>query len=158
MAATTRLTRDQFLIFLDTARDTAFTTNTWKRVDKSTIFEYALNEETQTNPYIDSIDSTTEVMSNVPNMSQEIQVLEGNPIYDMIVADIQTRPTGEDAKVPYLLCFGGIGMVANRGMATITEKKLNTVDGKASFTLNFAEIVDGTYVVTDGTPVFTEAV
>lgn len=152
----TRLTRDQFLIFLDTAKDSTFTENTWKKIDKSTIFEYALNEETQTNAYIDSKDSTTEVIANAPNMSQEIQVLEDNPIYDLIAEEIQSRPTGEDAKIPYLLCFGGTDMIANRGMATITDKKLNTVDGKASFTLSFADIVDGTYVVTEGVPVFTE--
>jgi len=154
----TRLTREQFLIFLDTAKDTEFTANTWKRIDKSTIFEYALNEVTQTNGYIDSADDTTEVTGSAPNMSQEIQVLEENDIYDMIAEMIQTRPTGEDAKVPYLLCFGGTDAVANRGIATITDKKLNTVDGKASFTLNFAEIESGTYTVANGVPVFVEAV
>lgn len=155
--AVTRLTREQFLIFLDTERDFTFEANTWKKIDKSTIFEYALNEETQTNAYIDSSENTTEVVSNAPNMSQEIQVLDGNPIYDMVAGLIQSRPTGEDTKVPFLLCFGGTSKIANRGVATITEKKLNSVDGKASFTLNFAEYTDGTYVITEGAPVFTEA-
>jgi len=153
-----RLTREQFLIFLDTSGDTTFTTNTWKKIDKSTIFEYALNEETQENAYIDTDGTTVEVVGNAPNMSQEIQILDDNEIYTVIAEMIQSRPTGDDSKLPFLLCFGGNGAVANRGIATITDKVLNTVDGKASFTLNFAEMEDGTYVVTDGAPVFTAAV
>lgn len=155
--AVTRLTREQFLIFLDTARDFTFVAPTWKRIDKSTLFEYSLNEVTQTNAYIDSDIDTTEVTGNAPSMPQEIQILEENAIYDMVAGLIQSRPTGEDTKVPFLLCFGGTDAVAQRGVATLTDKKLNTVDGKASFTLNFAEIENGTYTISDGVPVFVEA-
>ena len=37
--AMTKLTRDKFIPFLDTARDLTFATSTWKRIDYSTIFE-----------------------------------------------------------------------------------------------------------------------
>ena len=45
MGAMTKLTRDQFIPFLDTLKDTTFATSTWKRIDYSTIFELTMNEQ-----------------------------------------------------------------------------------------------------------------
>ena len=38
----TKLTRNLFIPFLDTAKDSTFAENTWKRIDYSTIFEVQL--------------------------------------------------------------------------------------------------------------------
>ena len=47
MSALTKLTRDKFIPFLDTAEDNTFAANTWKRIDLSTIFAFAMNPQTE---------------------------------------------------------------------------------------------------------------
>ena len=44
MAAMTKLTRNQFIPFLDVTKDTTFASSSWKQIDYSTIFELTMNE------------------------------------------------------------------------------------------------------------------
>lgn len=155
--ALTDLKKHQYLIFLDTKKDLAMTQNTWKRIDKSTIFELSANEESESFDYIAYESPVEEVMKNSPEMSQEIKLEEGNPIYDFMFEELYNLPTGEACKVPFLLCFGGTGKKAWRGISTVVDKVLNTVDGKLTFTLKMGGNIErGTYSVSDGVPTFTE--
>lgn len=158
MAGTTmtKLTRNKFIPFLDTAKDTTFTNCTWKRIDFSTIFELAMGEKEEDMDYICYENAVTEVTSNKPELPQEIALYEGNPMYDFMIAEFEDMPVGDECKIPFLICFGGTGKVAWEGVATLTEKKLNTVDGVLTFTLKMGgDITKGTYTITDGVPTFT---
>ena len=154
----TKLTRDKFIPFLDTAKDSTFASNVWKRIDYSTIFELTMNEQTEDMDYICFENAVTEVKSNKPELPQEIAIYEGNPIYDFMFGEFFNMPTGAQCKVPFLLCFGGTDKKAWRGMATITSKVLNTVDGKITFTIAMGgDIEKGTYTIEDGAPTFQKA-
>ena len=60
MGAMTKLTRDQFIPFLDTTKDTTFSTSTWKRIDYSTMFELTMNEQEEDMDYICYPNAVTE--------------------------------------------------------------------------------------------------
>lgn len=155
--ALTELKKHQFLIFLDTKKDLTFTQSTWKRVDKSTIFELSANEESESFDYIAYESPVEEVTKNAPELPSEIKIEEGSPIYDFMFEELYNLPTGEACKVPFLLCFGGTGKKAWRGVATIIGKVLNTVDGKLSFNIKMGGNIErGTYSISDGAPTFTE--
>ena len=151
------LDKSKFLIFLDTARDFTFQSNTWARIDKSTIFDLSMNEQTSEQDYIDQESATTEVESNKPSLPQEIRTVEGNKIHDFIAGIFYDMPIGEQCKVPFLMCFGGKDKKAWRGIATITNTTLNTVDKKYTFTLEMGgNITKGTYTLLEGAPTFTD--
>ena len=104
MSALTKLTRDKFIPFLDTAED------------------------------------------------------EGNEMYDFIFKKFYDMPTGDAVKVPFLMCFGGTGKKAWRGICTLLLDTLDTVEGKISFTIKLGgEIEKGTYTIESGAPTFTAA-
>ena len=153
-----KLTRNQFIPFLDTAKDSTYASNTWKRIDYSTIFELTMNEQEEDMDYICFANAVTEINSNKPELPQEIACYEGNPIYDFMAKEFFEMPTGSDTKVPFLMCFGGTGKKAWRCMATITSKVLNTVDGKITFSIKLGGDIDKeTYTIADGVPTFTKA-
>ena len=52
MSAMTKLTRNQFIPFLDTSKDSTFAASTWKRIDYSTIFELTVGEQEEDMDYI----------------------------------------------------------------------------------------------------------
>ena len=154
--AMTKLTRDKFIPFLDTAKDLTFATSTWKRIDYSTIFELTMGEQEEDMDYICYANAVTEINSNKPELPQEIACYEGNPIYDFMFQQFYDMPVGADVKVPFLTCFGGTGKKAWRCIATITSKVLNTVDGKITFSIKLGgDIEKGTYTISDGAPTFT---
>ena len=156
--AMTKLTRDKFIPFLDTAKDLTFATSTWKRIDYSTIFELTMGEQEEDMDYICYANAVTEINSNKPELPQEIACYEGNPIYDFMFQQFYDMPVGADVKVPFLMCFGGTGKKAWRCIATITSKVLNTVDGKITFSIKLGgDIEKGTYTISDGAPTFTSA-
>ena len=156
--AMTKLTRDKFIPFLDTAKDLTFATSTWKRIDYSTIFELTMGEQEEDMDYICYANAVTEINSNKPELPQEIACYEGNPIYDFMFQQFYDMPVGADVKVPFLMCFGGTGKKAWRCIATITSKVLNTVDGKITFSIKLGgDIEKGTYTITEGAPTFTAA-
>lgn len=153
--AMTKLTRNQYIPFLDTAKDSTFKSSTWKRIDYSTIFELTVGEVEEDMDYICYENAVTEINSNKPELPQEIACYEGNPIYDFMFEQLYNLPTGSDVKVPFLMCFGGKGKKAWRCMATITSKVLNTVDGKITFSIKMGgDIEKGTYTIEAGTPTF----
>ena len=155
----TRLTRDQFIPFLDVLKGGAGAPS-YKRIDFSTIFELSAGEQEEDRDYICYPSAITDVTSNKPELPQEIAIYEGNPIYDFMFNEFYELPTGTDCIVPFLLCFGGTGQKAWRGECTISSKVLNTVDGKITFTMKIGgNIEKGTYTLDaeTGVPTFVEA-
>lgn len=156
--AMTKLTRNQFIPFLDVDKDLTLAACTWKRIDFSTIFELTINEQEEDMDYICYANAVTEINSNKPELPQEIACYEGNAVYDFLAKELYDLPTGSATKVPFLMCFGGTDKRAWRGIATLTSKVLNTVDGKITFSLKIGgDIEKGTYTIADGTPSFTKA-
>ena len=155
MSGMTKLTKDQFIPFLDTAKDADYSSSVWKRIDYSTIFELSAGEQEDDKDYICYATAVTEINSNKPELPQEIAIYEGNPIYDFLATEFYNLPVGEDCKTGCLICFGGTGAKAWRAQVTITEKTLNTVDGVITFTLKFGgDIEKGTYTISEGVPTF----
>lgn len=158
MSALTKLTRDKFIPFLDTAEDNTFAANTWKRIDLSTIFAFAMNPQSESMEYICYPNAVEEVSSNQPELPEEIALYEGNEMYDFIFKKFYDMPTGDAVKVPFLMCFGGTGKKAWRGICTLLLDTLDTVEGKISFTIKLGgEIEKGTYTIESGAPTFTVA-
>lgn len=152
----TKLTKNQFIPFLDVAKDSTMQACTWKAIDLSTIFSLTMNENTEEKDYICYKDPVTEVINNKPQLPQEIALYEGNPIYDFMFNEFYEMPIGADCKIPFLMCFGGTDKKAWRCLATITSKELATVDGKLSFTIEMGgDIEKGTYTIDAGVPTFT---
>lgn len=156
--ALVKLKKNQYIPFLDTAKDLTYAASTWKAIDLSTVFELTVGEVEEEMDYICYENAVTEITGNKPELPQEIALYQGNAIYDFMIAELQDLPTGTDCKVPFLICFGGTGKKAWRGLCTISSKVLNTVDGKVSFSMKIGGDIDkGTYVITAGVPVFTAA-
>ena len=153
-----KLKKNQYIPFLDTAKDSTFAASTWKAIDLSTVFELTVGEVEEEMDYICYESAVTEITSNKPELPQEIASYEGNPIYDFMIGELQDLPTGTDCKVPFLICFGGTGKIAWRGICTISSKVLNTVDGKVTFSMKMGgDITKGTYTIAEGVPTFTPA-
>lgn len=147
----TRLTKDQFIPFLDINKDKTFENSNWTRIDYSTIFELTINETEEDIHYICFENPITVVTSNKPELPQEIALYEGNPMYDFMFDQLYNLPIGEDCKVPFILAFGGSEKRAWRGICTISGKTLNTIDGRISFSMKIGgEITKGFYKITDG--------
>ena len=155
MSAMTKLTKDQFIPFLDTAKDADYSSSVWKRIDYSTIFELAVGEQEEDVDYICYANPVTEINSNKPELPQEIAIYEGNPVYDFLATEFYNLPVGEDCKTGCLICFGGTGAKAWRAQVAISDKTLNTVDGVITFTLKFGGTIEkGTYTISEGVPTF----
>lgn len=160
-----KITKDKFIPFLDVLKSLALIdgilkvdTPSWKRIDYSTIFELSAGEQEEDRDYICYASPVTDIDSNKPELPQEIAIYEGNPIYDFIFNEFYNLPVGDACKTGALLCFGGTAQKAWQGIVTITEKTLNTVDGKITFTLKWGGDIDkGTYTITDGVPTFVPA-
>lgn len=153
-----KLTRDQFIPFLDILKDSTYATSSWKAIDFSTIFAMTMGEVEEDMDYICYENAVTEIKSNKPELPQEIALYEGNPLYDFMFAEFYDMPVGAECKVPFLICFGGTGAKAWRGLCTITSKVLDTVAGKITFSMKMGGTIDkGTYTITAGVPTFTIA-
>ena len=158
MATLTTLTKDKYIPFLDTTQSMDYSDCEWAAIDLSTVFELAMNEETEEYDYICYAAPVTEVESNKPSMDQEIRTVEGNKVHDFIAKQFYDMPIGDQCKTPFLLCFGGEGKKAWRGTCTLTNKTLNTVDKKYTFTMEMGgDIEKGTYAIASGVPTFTPA-
>lgn len=154
----TKLTKNQFIPFLDIAKDLKFAASSWKAIDLSTIFELTMGEIEEEYDYICYENPVTEITGNKPELPQEIALYEGNAIYDFIVGEFYNMPVGSECSVPFLICFGGTGKKAWRGICTISSKVMNTVDGKISFSMKIGGTIEkGKYVITSGVPTFTVA-
>ena len=157
MAGMTKLTKDQFIPFIDVEEDTTFTDNEWARIDLSTIFDLAMNPQSETMDYICYKNAVEEVISNQPELPQEIALYEGNPMYDYIMEKFYSMPVGDECKVPFLMCFGGTTKLAWRCIATLLMDTLSTTEGKITFSIRLGGDIDlGTYTISDGVPTFTK--
>ena len=156
--AMTKLTRNQFIPFIDTS-GTGGKTPSWKQIDYSTIFSLNPNPQTETMAYICYETDVEEVGSYRPELPQEISLYEGNPVYDFVFEQFYNLPVGSAIQHAVLICFGGAGKKAWMvPKCTLVLGELNTVEGKLSFTLKLGgDIQRGTYAVTDGAPAFTAA-
>lgn len=151
----TKLTKNQFIPFLDINKDKTFEHSKWTRIDYSTIFELTINETEEDVHYICFENPITVVTSNKPELPQEIALYEGNPMYDFMFEELYNLPIGEDCKVPFILTFGGSEKRAWRGICTISGKTLNTIDGRISFSMKIGgEITKGFYKINNGTVEF----
>ena len=151
----TMLKKHNCIPFLNTG---SAETPSWARIDKSTIFSLNPNPQTEQQDYICYEMPVTEVDHYEPELPQEIVMNEGNPMFDYIFGMFYNLPTGEDAKVPCLICFPGTSKKAWKvDECTLVLGEMNTVDRKISFTLNLGgDITQGTYTIsTAGEPTFS---
>ena len=154
----TMLKKHQCIPFLNTG---SAETPSWARIDKSTIFSLNPGAQTEQQDYICYEMPVTEVDHYEPELPQEIVMNAGNPMYDFIFEKFYNLPTGEDAKVPCLICFPPDASSNKKAWkideCTLVLGEMNTVDRKISFTLNLGgDIALGTYTIsTAGVPTFT---
>lgn len=156
MTELVRLKKHQFIPFLNIGTESE---KRWARIGKSTIFELTMNAETEDSDYIEDESPTTELKKYVPAMEQELVTNAGDPAFDFIYNMMKNRVVGEDAKKEFLLVFAGKTSPYDAWdcpSCTVVIDKLNTVDQKISFSLNFGPIIDGTVTVSEGTPTFSK--
>lgn len=158
MSAIEKLKKSEFLLFIDVNEDTSFQNNQYKRIDKSTVLDIAMNPQSESKEYIDSETPTEEVTSNQPELGQEMALFEGNPVFDFLYKKFKKCPVGEQIKVPFLLCFGGKDRDAWQTIASIIFSNLTPTEDKLSFNLKLGPITHGKYEIVDGAPTFTEVV
>lgn len=136
-----KLTRDKFVILIDTTFGAEPGTYELTRVDKSTIFELSFNPNEETFSYIDSPNDTTEVTGYSLELPQEIILDNKNALYSKLLPKIREAVrTGEPIKAPSCAVYPDIstGEATDADMfdeATISPQSLNSVDGKLSFTI-----------------------
>lgn len=157
-----KLTKNQFIPFIDTSETihSGTWTPTWKRIDKSTIFDLNPNAQTKELDYISQELPTEEIESYKPELPQEIALYAGNPIYDFVFNRLYGLHVGDAAIAPVLLCFPGTTTKKAWQIqrCVLVPGNLNTVDGKLSFSLKFGgDIERGTYTITEGAPTFSKA-
>ncbi len=162
--AEVKITKNQCYLFLDISEtvNTGTWTPEWKRIDKSTIFDLTMNANETEMDYIAYETAITEIDKYKPEISQEIAMYRGNPIYDYMEGYFYNLPVGDSLRTPLLVCFppDSTGSIKawqvkdNRCVPT----NFNPVDGKLSFNLKLGgDIEKGTATIKDGAPTFVEA-
>lgn len=158
-----KITKNHVIPFIDTSGTVGSTWNpTWKRIDKSTIFDLALNPQSESVDYISMESAIEEVSSYQPELPQEIALYRGNAIYDFVEKLCIDLPIGDSIKVPFLLVWPP---KTDKSMQAwqVKECRLllsnyNSVDGKITFTLKLGGTIEkGTATISDGTPTFAAA-
>lgn len=162
--AESKITKNKVIPFIDVSK-TANSNSwapTWKRIDKSTIFDLALNPQSESVDYISLESAVEEISSYQPELPQEIALYRGNPIYDFVESLVINLPIGDDLKVPFLLAWPPDAEDKIAGWQ-VKECRLllgnyNSVDGKIIFTLKLGGTIEkGTVTVTgEGVPNFTK--
>lgn len=162
--AETKITKNKVIPYIDTSKtiNGASWTPTYKRIDKSTIFDLALNPQSESVDYICFESAVEEISSYQPELPQEIALYRGNPIYDFVEGLVLDLPVGDDVKVPFLLAFPPDASDVIKGWQ-VQECRLllsnyNSVDGKITFTLKLGgDIEKGTITIaaSTGVPTFT---
>lgn len=149
------LRKHQCIPCLDTS--TTSGTESWQRIDKSTIFELSLNPQSTTEDYI-AYETPVNVTDHYePELPQEIITNEGNPIYDFIFEKMYNLPIGDDLQVPLLICFPGSGKKAWRVKKNMIElQAFNSVDKKITWVNKLGgDIEKGTYSISSSTGAIT---
>ena len=132
-----------------------------ERLGKSTVFDLAMNPETETFDFIED-ETPTELLKHYkPSMAQEIFLAEGEPAFDELFDMYRKRPVGSQAVRPVIIVYPKVtadeagGFVAQKADASISFNNYNTVGKKLTFDMKFASIVNGGAIFTDGKPTFT---
>lgn len=154
-----KLTRNLFIPALDVSADAK---GEFVAIDKSTVFEFAWNPNTETYSYICNKNDSNEVTGYAPTMGQEIVLDNDNPMYAFLQPKFMAMPTGSDCTIPCLLIEPDmttgkptVGRLWKE--ATVVPDNLNSVDGKLAFTINFnGDPVAGTVAISGGKITFTE--
>lgn len=132
-------------------------------IDKSTIFELTAGEQENDYDYICYENPVTEVDANKPELPSEIVLDTTNPIYNYVMGKFKALPVGSDCLEDFLMCFPDetdgkfkSGADAWSCQVLLSEKTLNTPDGKVTFSLKaYGDIDHGTYSVTESQGVKT---
>lgn len=165
--AETKITKNQVIPFLDISGTINGETHTpqWARIDRSTIFDLALNPNSQETDYISLEAPIEEVDKYKPELPQEIALYRGNKIYDFVEQMVINLPVGDAIRVPALICFPPKPSTSTPTIAAwqvldcrLLLSNYNSVDGKITFTLKLGGDIDkGTVTITEGVPTFTKA-
>lgn len=164
--AETKLRKFQYIPFLDVSGTFGSSSwnPSWKRIDRSTIFELSANPQTEEMDYISYELPVTEIDHYTPELPQEIALYAGNPVYEYAFELFYDLPVGSACFIPVMLCFAPNGEEGKKEQrawqiqqTTFTLGALNTVEGKITFTLNFGgDIERGKYEIAAGIPTFTK--
>lgn len=112
----------------------------WARVDKSEVFDLALNPQEVTKAYIETANDETSINSYQPQLDQEIVIDGNNEVYSLMYEFFMHMPTGSDAEVPCMLIMPSVTDpdVADAYVwdkAILSPSNLNTVDKKLTFSM-----------------------
>ena len=151
-----RITKNMCIPFIDVSESD---TPSWKRIDKSTIFEIEMNAETESCDYISQEMPTEEIVSYAPSMDQEIATYRGNPIYEFMFQRFYNCSTAHGKS---LICFPADESGKQRAwLVTDTSFVLNAMnwaEGKITWSMRFGgDIQRDTYSVSNGVPSFVAA-
>ena len=136
----------------------------WARIGKSTVFDLALNAQTEENDFIEDEMKTTDITSYKPELSQELQANKGDPAFDYLYDMFYNLPTGEDVKKNLLIVFDGNNGTeeapkfnAWKTKSTLVLDHFDSVAEKIYFKLNINQIERGTCTVAAGVPTYTKS-
>lgn len=163
--AEVKITKNKVIPFLDIS-GTAVTGDdwqpSWKRIDKSTIFDLAFNPQSSTEDYIAYETAIEEISGYQPELPQEIALYRGNAVYDYIEQLCYKLEVGDALRIPFLLAWPPAETGEIKGWQ-VKECRLllsnyNSVDGKVTFTLKLGgDIERGKITVSEaGVPTFTK--
>jgi hypothetical protein len=160
-----KITKDKVKPFLDISGTINKGTSwapTWKRIDKSTIFDLAFNPQSTTEDYIAYETPIEEISGYQPELPQEIALYRGNEIYDYIEDLCYNLEVGDALRVPMLLVWPPQADGTMRAWqikdCRLLLSNYNSVEGKVTFTLKLGGTYGrGTVTESDGVPVFVEA-
>ena len=161
--AEVKITKNKVIPFLDisdSANLGGTWTPTWKRIDKSTIFDLSFNPQSTSEDYIAYETAIEEISGYQPELPQEIALYRGNAVYDYVERLCYNLEVGDALRIPFLLCWppeadGSIKAWQVKECRLLLSN-YNSVDGKVTFTLKLGGTYDrGTVTVKDGKPTFT---
>ena len=162
--AEVKITKNKVIPFLDisdSANLGGTWSPTWKRIDKSTIFDLSFNPQSTSEDYIAYETAIEEISGYQPELPQEIALYRGNAVYDYVERLCYNLEVGDALRIPFLLCWPPEADGSIKGWQ-VKECRLllsnyNSVEGKVSFTLKIGgDIERGKVTVTDGIPTFTK--
>lgn len=146
------------MLFLNTS---STETPSWARIGRSTVFDLVMNAQTEENNFIEDEQTTTDIMSYKPAISEELQANKGDAAFDYVYEMFKSRPTGENVKKDVLLVFAGnIGSEeapkfdAWKCNATLTLDHFDSVAEKVYFSIAINKIIEGEATVEGGVPTF----
>ena len=157
--AETKITKNMCIPCIDVSNNE---TPKWERISKSTIFEVAMNAETESQDYISQELPTEEIKKYAPSMDQEVATYKGDPIYEFMI-DLFYHRTIHHGKA--LLCFpeneAGEKLAWMVTDTVFVLGSMNWAEGKRTWSMYFGgDVVEGTYTrnADTGDITFTKAV